>query len=73
MASGDGHVGGGGPDPRETATGAGADPTAAILAPQAAARMAAAARALIGVVTKGQQPRGRAMRFLLLSVSVRGT
>jgi hypothetical protein len=48
MASGDGHVGGGRPDPREIATGAGADPAAAILAPQAAARMAVSARALIG-------------------------
>jgi hypothetical protein len=55
MASGDGHVGRGRADPRETATGAGADPAAAILAPQTAACRAAAARALIGVATKEQQ------------------
>jgi hypothetical protein len=55
MASGDGHVGGGRADPRETATGAGAGAAAAILAPQTAAGMAAAARALIGAVTREQQ------------------
>ena len=55
MASGDGHVSGGQAAARQTVAEAGAGAAAAILAPQTAARMAAAARALIGAVTEEQQ------------------
>ena len=55
MASGDGHLSGGQAAPRETAAGEGPGAVAAILAPETAARMAAAALALIGAVTREQQ------------------
>jgi len=55
VASGDGHLSGGQAAARETAAGEGAGAVAAILAPETAARMAAAALALIGAVTREQQ------------------
>jgi hypothetical protein len=55
MASGEGHLGSRQAAPRETDGDAGAAAVAAILAPETAARMAAAARALIGSSTKEQQ------------------
>ena len=55
MSSGDGHLSDGQAAPRETGAGEGAGAPAAILAPETAAAMAAAARALIGAVTREQQ------------------
>lgn len=55
MASGDGHVSSGQAAPRETAADAGAGAVGAILAPETATRMAAAARALMGAVPEEQQ------------------
>jgi uncharacterized protein DUF3500 len=55
VASGDGHLSGGQAAPRKPAAGEGAGAVAAILAPETAARMAAAALALIGAVTREQQ------------------
>ena len=54
MASGDGHLGGGRAVPQETTGGTGAGPAAGIWAPQTAARMAAAARGLIGAAGEEQ-------------------
>jgi hypothetical protein len=55
VASGEGHLGSRQAVARETGADGGAGAVAAILAPETAARMAAAARALIGAVTKEQQ------------------
>jgi hypothetical protein len=55
VASGDGHLSGGQAAPRETTAGEGAGAVAATLAPETAARMAGAARALIGAVARKQQ------------------
>ncbi|HEY1823960.1 MAG TPA: DUF3500 domain-containing protein [Trebonia sp.] len=55
MASGEGHLSDGRAVPRETAGNAHRDAVAAYLAPESAARMAAAARRLIGAVTGDQQ------------------
>jgi len=54
VASGDGHLGGRGAGPRETTGDTGAGPAAGIWAPQTAARMAAAARGLIGAAGEEQ-------------------
>jgi Protein of unknown function (DUF3500) len=55
VASGEGHLGSRQAAARETGADGSAGAVAAILAPETAARMAAAARALIGAVTKEQQ------------------